>query len=92
MNNEGIIDRYINLSEDERTAIKKSKGRETQHSDKTTAKPTTWEKGQGLGSTVATEARRIFKQIKQRSKQQVQFATSVDTQEYDESEMAAEVT
>ena len=41
---------------------------------------------------MATAARRLFKQIKQGSKQRVRFATSVNTQEYDESAMAAEVT
>ena len=61
MNDDGIIDRYINLAEDKRTAIAKGKGRNTQHSDKKTSSPTTWEKGLGLGSTVALAARRLFK-------------------------------
>ena len=69
MNDEGIIDRYINLAEDERTSNAKSEGRNIQHSDKKVTRPTTWEKGMGLGSTVATAARRLFKQIKQQSKQ-----------------------
>ena len=73
------IDRCINLAEDERTAIEKSRGREAQHSDKATVKPIAWEKGLGLGSAVATAACRLFKQIKQGSKQRVQFLTSVDT-------------
>ena len=92
MNDDEIIDRYVNLAEDKRTSITKNKGRNAQHSDKKTSRPTTWEKGLGLGSTVATAARRLFKQIKQQSKQQVRFSSSVDTQEYDESAMAAEVT
>ena len=78
-NDDGIIDRYINLAEDERTAIAKNKGRNAQHPDKKTPRPTTWEKGLGLGSTVATAARRLFNQIKQQSKQRVRFANSVDT-------------
>ena len=41
MNDEGIIDRYINLAEDERTSIAKSEGRNTQHSDKKVTRPTT---------------------------------------------------
>ena len=61
MNNEGIIDRYINLAEDKRTVIEKSKGRKAQYLDKAAARSTTWEKGRGLGSTVATSARRLFK-------------------------------
>ena len=68
MNDDGIIDRYINLAEDKRTAIVKNKGRNTQHSDKKSSRPTTWEKGIGLGSTVATAAQRLFKQIKHQSK------------------------
>ena len=78
MNDDGVIDRYFNLPEDERTTIEKSRGKEAQHSDKSTAKPTTWEKGCGLGSTVATSARRLFKKTKQGSKQRVWFASSVD--------------
>ena len=92
MNDDGIIDQYINLAEDERTSIAKNKGRNIQHSDKKTSRPTTWEKGLGLVSTVATAACRLFKQIKQQSKQRVRFSSSVDTQEYDESAMTAEVT
>ena len=56
---------YINLAEDERTAIEKNTDRKAQHSDKATLRPTTWEKGRGLGNTVATTARLLFKQIKQ---------------------------
>ena len=36
MNNDGIIDRYINLPEDKRTATEKGRGRESQHLDKAT--------------------------------------------------------
>ena len=69
MNNGGIIDRCIDLAEDEKTDVEKSRGRKARHSDKATVKPTAWEKGRGLGSTVATAAQRLFKQIKQGSKQ-----------------------
>ena len=44
IDNGGIIDRYINLAEDERTAIMKSKGRKIQHSNKATTRRTIWEK------------------------------------------------
>ena len=40
MNNDGIIDRYINLAEDERTAIEKKKDRKAQHSDKAAVRRT----------------------------------------------------
>ena len=92
MNDDGIIDRYINLAEDERTAIEKKKGRKAQHSDKAAVRRTIWEKGRGLGSAVATAARRLCKQIKEGSKKRVQFASKVDTQEYNELAMATEVT
>ena len=58
MHDAGIINRYINLGEDEKTNIKKSRGRAAQYSDKATVKPTAWDKGRDLGSTVATEARK----------------------------------
>jgi hypothetical protein len=41
---------------------------------------------------VATAARRLFKQIKQKSRQRVRFANSVNKQEFSEEAMAAEVT
>ena len=78
MNNDGAINTYINLAEDKRTTIEKSRGREAQHSGKSTVKPTTWEKGCSLGSTVATAACRLFKKTKQGSKQRARFASSVD--------------
>ena len=56
MNNDGIIDRCINVAEGERTATEKSRDRKAWRSDKATVKPTAWEKGRGLGSTVATAA------------------------------------
>jgi hypothetical protein len=80
MNDDGVIDRHINLAEDERTTIEKSRGKEAQHSDKPTVNPTVWEKGCGFGSTVATSACRLFKKMKQGSKQRVRFSPSVDTQ------------
>ena len=83
MNDGGIIDRYINLTEDERTAIKKKKDRIAKHSDKAAVRRTIWEKGRGLGSTVATASRRLCKQIKEGSRKRVRFAAKVDTQEYD---------
>ena len=51
-----------------------------------------WEKGRALGSTVATAARRLCKQIKEGSKKRVRFAANVDTQEYDELALSTEVT
>ena len=92
MNDDGIIDMYINLAEDERTVMEKNKNKKAQHSDKATVRRTFWQKGRGLGSTVATAARRLCKQIKEGSKKRVRFATKVDTQEYDELALATEVT
>jgi hypothetical protein len=59
-------------------------GRKSQHSDKATIKPTTLEKGWGLGHTVVTAAQRLFKQSKKRSKQRMCFASNVDVQECSE--------
>ena len=59
--------------------------------DKSTVQPTTWEKGWGLGSTVATAAHYLYNQTRKGNRQRVRFASSVDTQEYDESAMATEI-
>ena len=41
MNDDGVIDRYINLAEDKRITIEKNSGSEAKHSDKSTVYPTT---------------------------------------------------
>ena len=84
MNDEGIVDWYINLTEDERTAMAKGKDREAQHLNKPTMQPTKLEKGWGLGHLVATAASCLYTQLKKGIRQRMWFASSPDTQEYNE--------
>ena len=49
MNDNGLVDMYINLAEDERTATAKAGPRNKRHSDKISAKSTLSQKGWAAG-------------------------------------------
>ena len=75
MTDNGLVDRYINLAEDKRTATAKAGPRNKGHLDKISVKNSLSQKGWEAGQTLATTARKPLRQVQQRSTKRAHFAT-----------------
>lgn len=74
MIDDGILDMWISKTEDELTARAKQEQQNKNHSDKSNVKPTMVEKGRGIGQTVATSARQLFRQVAKDRTRSIRFA------------------
>ena len=75
MHDNGIIDLFISKVEDERTSVAKTQQHNHTHSDKVVVQPSVIEKGKRFGQTVATAARRLFRQIQKGTTKRVRFSS-----------------